>query len=54
MRRAGRTNRDGPLSRSREAVLEREFSLAQMRLGYDALYEDLTAVRMPRVMYGAA
>ncbi|HET7824244.1 MAG TPA: glycosyltransferase [Anaeromyxobacter sp.] len=35
-------------------IVEREFSLAQMRLGYDALYEDLCAVKMPRVVYGAA
>jgi glycosyltransferase involved in cell wall biosynthesis len=35
-------------------IVEREFSLAQMRLGYDALYEDLSQVRMPRVVYGAA
>jgi L-malate glycosyltransferase len=35
-------------------IVEREFSIAQMRLGYDALYEDLCAVRMPRVVYGAA
>ena len=35
-------------------IVEREFSLAQMRLGYDALYEDLCAIRTPRVMYGVA
>jgi L-malate glycosyltransferase len=35
-------------------IVEAEFSLAQMRLGYDALYEDLCAVKMPRVVYGAA
>ncbi len=35
-------------------IVEREFSLAQMRLGYDAVYEELSAVKMPRVMYGVA
>ncbi len=35
-------------------IVEREFSLAQMRLGYDALYEELGGVGVPRVMYGAA
>jgi glycosyltransferase involved in cell wall biosynthesis len=35
-------------------IVEREFSVGQMRLGYDALYEDLCALKMPRVVYGAA
>jgi glycosyltransferase involved in cell wall biosynthesis len=34
-------------------VVEREFDLAQMRLGYDALYEELAAFRLPRVVAGA-
>lgn len=33
--------------------VERELSLAQMRLGYGAVYEDLCAVKVPRVAYGA-
>jgi glycosyltransferase involved in cell wall biosynthesis len=50
---------DRPVARKRmgergRRIVEDEFSLAQMRLGYDALYEDLCAVKMPRVMYGAA
>jgi L-malate glycosyltransferase len=49
---------DRPAARRRmgergRKIVEREFSLAQMRLGYDALYEDLCAVNMPRVVYGA-
>lgn len=39
--------------RGRRAV-EREFGLDQMRRSYDALYEDLTDLKVPRVMYGAA
>jgi L-malate glycosyltransferase len=35
-------------------IVEREFSLEQMRLGYEALYRDLTATRAPRIVYGAA
>ncbi|BDG06024.1 glycosyltransferase [Anaeromyxobacter oryzae] len=35
-------------------IVEREFSLDQMRLSYDALYRDLTATRAPRIVYGAA
>jgi glycosyltransferase involved in cell wall biosynthesis len=35
-------------------TVEREFSLEQMRTSYDALYEDLTGLKVPRVMYGAA
>jgi len=37
--------------RGRE-IVEREFSLAQMRFSYDALYQELTEIRMPRVMAG--
>jgi glycosyltransferase involved in cell wall biosynthesis len=36
------------------AIVEREFSLDQMRTSYDALYEDLAGLKVPRVMYGAA
>lgn len=35
-------------------IVEREFGLAQMRLSYDALYQQLALSRVPRVMYGAA
>lgn len=35
-------------------VVEAEFSLAQMRTSYDALYDDLGAIRIPRVVAGAA
>ena len=35
-------------------VVEREFGVDQMRRSYDALYEDLTGLKVPRVMYGAA
>jgi L-malate glycosyltransferase len=35
-------------------IVEREFSVAQMRASYDALYEDLTGLKVPRIMYGAA
>jgi glycosyltransferase involved in cell wall biosynthesis len=35
-------------------IVEREFGLAQMRLSYDALYQQLAVSRVPRVMYGAA
>jgi glycosyltransferase involved in cell wall biosynthesis len=34
-------------------VAEREFSIAQMRTSYDALYEDLTGLKVPRIAYGA-
>ncbi len=37
--------------RGRRAV-EREFDLAQMRLGYDALYDELASFRVPRVVAG--
>ena len=33
-------------------IVEREFDLAQMRLGYDALYDELAAFRVPRVIAG--
>jgi glycosyltransferase involved in cell wall biosynthesis len=36
------------------AIAEREFSVAQMRASYDALYTDLIGLKVPRVMYGAA
>jgi glycosyltransferase involved in cell wall biosynthesis len=36
------------------AIVEHEFSLAQMRTSYDALYEELIGLKVPRVMYGAA
>jgi glycosyltransferase involved in cell wall biosynthesis len=36
------------------AIVEREFSLGQMRASYDALYEELIGLKVPRVMYGAA
>ena len=35
-------------------IVEREFSAEQMRASYDALYEDLTGLAVPRIMYGAA
>ncbi len=35
-------------------LVEREFAVEQMRRSYDALYEDLTGLKVPRVMYGAA
>jgi glycosyltransferase involved in cell wall biosynthesis len=35
------------------AIVEREFSLEQMRASYDALYEDLTGLDVPRLVYGA-
>jgi len=35
-------------------IVEREFSVEQMRASYDALYEDLTGLKVPRIMYGAA
>jgi L-malate glycosyltransferase len=35
-------------------MVEREFGIEQMRRSYDALYEDLTGLKVPRVMYGAA
>jgi glycosyltransferase involved in cell wall biosynthesis len=35
-------------------IVETEFAVAQMRTSYDALYEDLTGLKVPRIMYGAA
>ncbi len=35
-------------------VVEKEFGVAQMRTSYDALYEELTGLKVPRIMYGAA
>ncbi|WP_242335847.1 MULTISPECIES: glycosyltransferase [unclassified Anaeromyxobacter] len=48
---------DAPLrrrmgERGRRRV-EREFSVEQMRASYDALYEDLTGLDVPRLVYGA-
>lgn len=36
------------------AIVEREFDLGQMRVGYDALYEELAGWRVPRVVAGVA
>jgi glycosyltransferase involved in cell wall biosynthesis len=33
-------------------VVEREFDVAQMRLGYDALYDELAGLAVPRLMAG--
>jgi glycosyltransferase involved in cell wall biosynthesis len=33
-------------------IVEREFSIRQMRLGYDALYDDLAGLGLPRLMAG--
>jgi glycosyltransferase involved in cell wall biosynthesis len=33
-------------------LVEREFGLGQMRLSYDALYDDLTAAKEPRIVVG--
>ncbi len=35
-------------------IVEREFGVEQMRTSYDALYEDLTGLKVPRILYGAA
>jgi glycosyltransferase involved in cell wall biosynthesis len=35
-------------------VVERDFGVAQMRTSYDALYQELTGLKVPRIMYGAA
>ena len=35
-------------------IVEREFGIEQMRRSYDALYEDLTGLKVPRVMFGTA
>jgi glycosyltransferase involved in cell wall biosynthesis len=34
-------------------IVEREFAVAQMRASYDALYEGLTGLKLPRIAYGA-
>jgi L-malate glycosyltransferase len=36
------------------AIVEREFSLEQMRASYEALYQELAGLKVGRVMYGAA
>jgi L-malate glycosyltransferase len=33
-------------------IVEREFDVRQMRIGYDALYDDLAGWRVPRLAYG--
>jgi glycosyltransferase involved in cell wall biosynthesis len=48
---APRRRRMGELGRR---LVEREFGVEQMRRSYDALYEDLTGLKVPRVMYGMA
>ena len=35
-------------------IVEREFSIEEMRSSYDALYEELIGLKVPRIMYGAA
>jgi L-malate glycosyltransferase len=35
-------------------IVETEFGVGQMRASYDALYEDLTGLKVPRIMYGVA
>jgi L-malate glycosyltransferase len=35
-------------------LVEREFGIDEMRRSYDALYEDLIGLKVPRVMYGVA
>jgi glycosyltransferase involved in cell wall biosynthesis len=35
-------------------IVEREFDVEQMRLSYDSLYQDLTGLKIPRLVYGAA
>jgi L-malate glycosyltransferase len=35
-------------------IVEREFSVEQMRASYDALYEDLIGLKVPRIAYGTA
>jgi glycosyltransferase involved in cell wall biosynthesis len=51
LERAPRRRRMGERGRR---IVEREFGIDQMRRSYDALYEDLTGLKVPRVMYGAA
>jgi glycosyltransferase involved in cell wall biosynthesis len=48
---ASRRRRMGEAARR---IVERDFGVGQMRRSYDALYEDLTGLKVPRVMYGAA
>jgi hypothetical protein len=33
-------------------LVERDFDVAQMRLGYDALYDELAGLAVPRLMAG--
>jgi glycosyltransferase involved in cell wall biosynthesis len=35
-------------------IVATEFGVDQMRASYDALYEELTGLKVPRIMYGAA
>jgi glycosyltransferase involved in cell wall biosynthesis len=35
-------------------IVAREFSVEQMRASYDAMYEDLTGLKVPRILHGAA
>jgi glycosyltransferase involved in cell wall biosynthesis len=35
-------------------IVATEFDVEQMRVSYDALYQELTGLRIPRIMYGAA
>jgi glycosyltransferase involved in cell wall biosynthesis len=35
-------------------IIQKEFSVEQMRTSYDALYEELIGLKLPRIMYGAA
>ncbi len=35
-------------------IVETEFGVEQMRTSYDALYEELIGLKVPRIMYGAA
>jgi L-malate glycosyltransferase len=44
-----RARRMGQRGRS---IVEREFDVRQMRIGYDALYEDLGGWKVPRLMAG--
>jgi len=48
---ASRRRRMGEYGRR---LVEREFGIEQMRRSYDAVYEDLTGLRVPRIMYGTA
>jgi L-malate glycosyltransferase len=44
----------GKMGEAGRRIVEREFSLEAMRASYDALYEDLTGLKVPRLMYGTA